>query len=308
MKKKNLTVFQSNKFTESRQEFSLNEKRVLQYVIANIKPTDTEFKQYVIPITNIAELADISPKNMYSFGKDLMKTMLSKFIILEDPKNLRLKGFNYFERLEYYQGDLTIQLHQEVHHLFLEIQKSKKGFTAYELTEFMTLTSTYAQRIYELMKQYSRSKQRERTIEIADLREMFGLDPKKYKLFSDFRKRVLELSHKMIEKETSLRYKWETLSVKGRKVTAIRFYQIHIAGKEVPTELQEREFLNSYIDEEIHNEEFNTYLTIREIYKESDDSYWITDKFDGIAYKYHSISEIQTCIAKAITQKGLDLI
>jgi len=305
MKKKNLTVFQSNKFTESRQEFSLNEKRILQYVIAKIKPTDTEFKQYIIPITYIAELADISPSNMYSFGKDLMKTMLSKFIILEDPKNLRLKGFNYFAQLEYYQGDLTIQLHKEVHNLFLEIKKNKTAFTAYELTEFMTLTSTYAQRIYELVKQYSRSSKRERDIEISDLREMLGIDTKKYKLFSDFRKRILEISHKLIEEHTTLRYKWEGVTIKGRKVVAIRFYDIHISGKEKPTDLQEKAFLENYVDQEIYNEELNIYLTIKEVSKLENGRYLVTDKFNDIGYEYSNIEQLQDCIGKATVQKGL---
>lgn len=305
MKKTNLTVFQSNKFTESRQEFSLNEKRVMQFVIAKIKPTDTEFKAYTIPLVEIAELADITPNKLYTTGKELMQSMLGKFILLEDEKNLRLKGFNYFEELDYGEGELTVKLHRHVHHLFLELKKSKKGFTAYELTEFMTLTSTYAQRIYELMKQYSRSKQRERTIEVTELREMLGIDNKKYTRFADFRKRVLELSHKLIEENTTLRYKWEGITKRGRKIVAIRFYDIHITGKEKPTDLQEKAFLENYADQEIYNEELNTYLTIKEVTKLENGRYLVTDKFDGIGYEYKSLELLQSCIAKATVQKGL---
>ena len=308
MKKTQLTVFQSNTFTESRQDFSLTEKRIMQFVIAKIKPTDTEFKAYTIPLLEIAELADITPNKLYTTGKELMQSMLGKFIILEDKENLRMKGFNYFEELDYGEGEMTIKLHKHVHSLFLELKQSKEGFTAYELIEFMTLTSTYAQRIYELMKQYSRSKQRERTIEISELREMLGIEKNKYKLYSNFRKRILELSHKLIEEDTTLRYKWEGVTKRGRKVVAIRFYEIHISGKEKPTDLQEKAFLENYSDQEIYNEVINSYLTIKEIIKLENGGYLVTDKFDGIGYEYHSVEQLQDCIAKAITNKGLGII
>lgn len=277
----------------------------MQFIIAKIKPTDTEFIKYVIPITDIADMANIDSKNLYREGKKMMTSMLSKFILLENNKVKRAKGFNYFHHLDYFNGELTVQLHEYVHHLFLEIKKDKVNFTAYELTEFMTLTSTYAQRIYELMKQYGRSKQRERTIVVLELREMLNIDIKKYTRFADFRKRILELSHKIIEKNTTLRYEWEGVT-KGRKIHSIRFYKIHEVGKESPTELQERAFLENYINDEIYNEEFNTYLTIKKITKEKK-VYTVIDKFDDISYSYPSLENLQENIAKAMMNKGLDL-
>jgi plasmid replication initiation protein len=300
MKTTKLKVFQSNKFTESRQEFNLNEKRIMQFIIAKIKPTDTEFRQYIIPIAEIANMANIKPNNMYTFGKTLMISMLGKFILLEDKENKQIKGFNYFHHLDYADGKLTVQLHEYVHHLFLELKKDKVNFTAYELTEFMMLTSTYAQRIYELIKQYSMSKNRERIIEISELRNMLAIEDKKYKLFSNFRKRVLELSHKLIEENTNLRYKWKTITERGRKVHAIHFYEIHIAGKESPTKLQEKSFLESYIGKEIYNNEINSFIIIKNIENNKDGSYYIQSKYDEVYYTYKNLATIQECIAKTL--------
>lgn len=303
MKTKNLKVFQANTYTMSKQRFSVNEKRVMQFIIAKIKPTDTEFKRYEIPIVEIADMANISPKNMYPFAKTLMTEMLSKFIILQDEEE-KLKGFNYFTELEYDNGILTVELNRNIHHLFLKLIENKVNFTAYELTEFMTLSSNHAQRIYELLKQYSKSKQRERTIEMIELRDLLDINDK-YKLYSDLRKRILEYTHKHIEENTGLRYKWEGIAKRGRKVVAIRFYEIHEAGKESPTELQENAFIQNYIGEEIYHQEFNTYFTIAKVSKNKDKSYTVIDKFDSSSYSYQDLKTLQASIAKAQTQKSL---
>ncbi len=276
----------------------------MQFIIAKIKPTDTEFKRYELPISEIADMANISTKNMYPFAKTLMTDMLSKFILLQDEDSERLKGFNYFTDLEYQSGILTVELNRNIHHLFLQLIENKVGFTAYELTEFMTLSSCHAQRIYELLKQYSKSKQRERNIEMMELRILLDVEDK-YKLYSDFRKRVLEYVHKHIEENTALRYKWESESKRGRKVIAIRFYEIHEAGKESPSELQEQAFLENYIGEEIYHQEFNIYLTIVKVSKNKDNSYIVINQFDNIPYTYKNLQALQSSIAKAQTQKTL---
>jgi len=304
MKTKNLKVFQANTYTMSKQTFNLNEKRVMQFIIAKIQPTDTEFRRYEIPIVEIADMANISTKNMYTFAKTLMVEMVTKFILLQDEEKQHLKAFNYFTELDYQSGVLTVELNRNIHQLFLNIKKNKTHFTAYELTEFMTLSSTHAQRIYELLKQYSKSKQREREIPLLQLRELLNVEDK-YPRYGNFRTRVLEYSHKHIEENTNLRFKWEGVTQRGRKVIAIRFYEIHEAGKESPTELQELAFLENYIGEEIYHEEFNTYLTIHKVIKNKDESYTVLDKFDGAGYDYPNLQTLQECIAKAQSQKGL---
>ena len=303
MKTKNLKVFQSNTYTMSKQTFNLNEKRVMQFIIAKIKPTDTEFRRYEIPIVEIADMANISTKNMYPFAKTLMTEMVSKFIILEDKEQELLKAFNYFTEIEYKSGVLTVELNRNIHQLFLGIKRDKTHFTAYELTEFMTLSSVHAQRIYELLKQYSKSRQREREIELLELRKMLNVEGK-YKLYSDFRKIVLEYTHQHIEKHTNLRFKWEGITKRGRKVVAIRFYDIKEVNEDIE-KLREEAFLDSYKGAEIYHETYNTYLTIKKVISNKDKTYTVIDKFDGVGYDYADIKTLQQSIAKATMHKKL---
>ena len=304
MQTKDLRVFQANTYTMSKQTFNVNEKRVMQFIIAKIQPTDTEFRRYEIPIIEIADMANISTKNMYTFAKTIMVDMITKFVLLQDEEQQRLKAFNYFTELEYHSGVITVELNRNIHQLFLQLKKNKTAFTAYELTEFMTLSSSHAQRIYELLKQYGRSKQREREIPMLKLRELLNVEDK-YPRYGNFKTRILEYTHKHIEENTNLRYKWESITKRGRKVVAIRFYEIHEAGKESPTELQELAFLQNYHGEEIYNEEFNTYLSIEKVSKNKDKSYTVIDKFDKSIYQYKDLKTLQESIVKAQTQKGL---
>jgi len=301
MKKNELKVFQANTYTMSKQTFSLNEKRVMQYIIAKIKPTDTEFKKYEIPIIEIADMAKINNTHMYSFAKTLMTDMVTKFILLQDPKNQRLRAFNYFTQLDYENGILTVELNRNIHHLFLQLIENKVNFTAYELAEFMTLSSTHAQRIYELLKQYSKSRQREREIDVLELKKILNIEDK-YKLYADFRKRVLDFSYKHIQENTNLRYKWKGITKRGRKVVAIKFYDIHDVDEDLDR-LKEKAFLETYKNMEIYNKEFNIYIKIKEVKKNKDKTYTVVDKFDNAGYVYQSKKELQECVARAKIEK-----
>jgi len=301
---KNPEVYQANKFIESRQTYSVNEKRLLSTLISFVKPTDEEFMEYELSIKDWAKTLGVAPTNLYQIADEVTTELMMKIVAIKDPHSLTFDKFHVLDRARYSEGVLTLKINKNMNDIFLQL-RATKNFTHYELAEFVTLTSTHAQRIYELMKQYQHSKNRERTIELTELREMLGLDEKKYKLFSDFRKKVLDIAKKQIEEHTTLRYEWQGITKRGRKIHSIKFYEIHIAGKESPTELQERAFLENYIGEEIYHEEFNTYLTIKEITKNKDESYAVIDKFDGAGYNYPDLITLQECIAKATTQKGL---
>jgi len=302
MKVKDLEVYQANSFIESRQNYTVNEKRLLSTIISFVKPTDKEFSEYEISIKDWANILKVTPQAIYKIADEVTTGLMLKIIALKDPKNLKFKKWHVLETAEYENGVMKLQLHKNMNDIFLQLKESKK-YTHYELMEFVTLTSTHAQRIYELLKQYQHSKHRKRKFEIDELKMKLGIE-NKYPKFADFRKKVLEVAEKQIHENTTLRYKWKPIR-KGRFYREIEFYEIHIAGKESPTEIQEQAFLESYIGEEIYNQEFNTYLTIKDIIKNKDKSYTVIDKFDGAGYDYPNLKALQEGLAKAKLQKGL---
>lgn len=302
MKNKDLEVFQANSFIESRQSYTLQEKRLLSTIISFVKPTDTNFITYDFSIKEWADLTGKTKENFYQIADDVTDGLMGKIIKIDkigkDGKKA-FKKFHVMSTANYEDGVLKLEISKDMNDIFLQLQ-SKKNYTHYELIEFVTLTSTHAQRIYELIKQYQHSKNRKRTIGLFDLKTMLGIEDK-YKEFKEFRRKVLNVALKQIEEHTTLRYKWQGVK-RGRKIHSIEFYEIHIAGKENPTELQEKAFIENYIGQEIYNEEISSYFTISEIKKE-EENYIITDKETKISYRYKSLEKLQASIAKAIMNK-----
>lgn len=295
-------VFQANKFIESKQTFTLMEKRVLTSILAQIRPDEKEKLVYEIDVKKIAEMANVDNTRMYREAKEMARSMMFKHTWEEKEEEEFFEMIMLFHRIKYEKGIFTIEINRELKEIFMELQK-RGEYTAYELGEFISLTSVYAQRIYELIKQYEHSKQRERTIKIDKLRHMLGIEENQYKLYSNFRKKVLEQAEKIIKEKTNLKFKWEGITRAGRKIDSIRFYSI---GEEKKlSKLQEGQLIKNYIGEEIYNEETQNYLTIESIEKMKDRSIEIKDKFSQEWYKYKNIQEVQECIGRAIANKKL---
>jgi len=301
---KDLEVYQANSFIESRQSYSVNEKRLLSTLISFVKPTDTEFVRYEVSVQEWAKLLGVNPKGLYQIADEVTTGLMMKIISIKDPIALTFEKWHVLDTAKYTEGILTLSIDKKMNDIFLNL-KASKNYTHYELTEFVTLTSTYAQRIYELMKQYQHSKKKGRTIELDELRSMLGVGQDDYKLFSNFRKKVLDIALKQIEEKTTLRYKWEGVTKRGRKVHAIRFYDIHEAGKDTATDLQEVAFLKNYTGQEIYNEKFGNFITISSVTKNKNQSYTVIDKFDNCSYDYPNLEALQSSIAKAQIQKRL---
>ena len=305
MKKKKLEVFQANSFVESRQTYTVNEKRLLSTIISFVKPTDKEFVEYEFSVREWAELTGKTKENFYQIAEDVTDGLMSKIIkvdrIGKDGKKA-FKKFHVMSTANYEDGVLHLEISKDMNDIFLQLSESKK-YTHYELVEFVTLTSTHAQRIYELLKQYQHHKDRKRKLKISELKESLGIEDK-YKEYKFLKRDVLDIAERQIHKNTNLRYKWKPIK-RGRSYYEIEFYEIHTAGKESPKEIQEKAFLENYIGEEIYHKDFGTYLTINKVEKNKDKSYSVHSKSDDTWYKYPNLKTLQECIAKAQIQKGL---
>ncbi|WP_149030137.1 replication initiation protein, partial [Pseudomonas syringae group genomosp. 7] len=94
-----------------------------------------------------------------------------------------------------------------------------KEFTSYQLKQIGSLSSFYAVRLYELMSQFIKLKQRECTL--AQLREMFDLGDK-YQDVKDMRKRVLYPALEEVNKNTDLTVAVEPRR-QGRRIIGFSF-------------------------------------------------------------------------------------
>jgi len=293
--RKDLKVFQANSFVESRQTYTVQEKRLLSTLIAHIKPSDEEFITYNISIEDLATVSKTSKHNFYNIADDITDSLMSKIIKINIDDKKGFKKFHVISRAEYQEGILSLQIHSDMNDIFLKLQESKQ-FTAYHLVDFISLTSTHAQRIYELLKQYEHSKQKERTLTIDNLKKMLGID-KKYARYIDFKRKVLDIALKQIEEYTTLRYQWEGKKT-GRKITSIHFFDIKVAGKNAPTKKEETKFLQNKVGDEFYFVPENRTVVIATI-EEKDGKIRVTDSIHQ-AYSFKNIKQLNDGIAIAI--------
>jgi plasmid replication initiation protein len=92
-------------------------------------------------------------------------------------------------------------------------------FTRYALSDVARMSSAHAIRLYELLIQWQRA--REREIPLAWLQERLGVRGQ-YPRFADFRRRVIEPAAKQINSLSPLEVTWQPIKT-GRKVTALQF-------------------------------------------------------------------------------------
>lgn len=100
----------------------------------------------------------------------------------------------------------------------------KKLFFSYNIQNVLGLRSLTHIRMYELLKQYSNTKNQYRDWNIEDLKKDLWISGA-YERFGDFRQEVIIPCQKALEENTDLRFEWEIIERKGKggRVTRLRF-------------------------------------------------------------------------------------
>lgn len=137
----------------------------------------------------------------------------------KNEKNFKIKKFPFFSEILYDRGIISCIFNSRIYSLLIEL---KKGFTKYNLIEFLQLPSVYSQRIFEILKSYENLNSDEFEINLTELHKMINSPNSFLKDFRNFRTRVLDKAYIDINKKTALSFSWEPIKT-GRKVTAIRF-------------------------------------------------------------------------------------
>ena len=194
---------------------SIWEPRLVALLASKVRADDTDFQVYEISVSDIFQNYKGGGKDYKELEK-IADNLMSRVITIYD--NDGWTKYNVFSPCRFHRskGILEIKFHPDLLPHYLQLQKN---FAQYNLTEFLLLPSTYSQRLFEILKSWDEKPEIE--ITISELHKMMDI-PEALKRYPDFRRRVLEKSHKDITTYTSLRYEWEPIK-KGRAVVAVRF-------------------------------------------------------------------------------------
>lgn len=220
-----LLVTQSNKLVEARYTLPLGEQRLIMSMIAQIQPGDEDFKEYRISINEFAEFMGIDKNHVYAECKKTTKHMLSRVLEIQEPGVL--VQTNWVSSAKYVDGEGCVRLCFDPL-LKPYLLQLKSNFTSCKLEMLLSFKSQYTMRVYSLLKQYEKLKERE--IELGQLREILGVGVDQYKDFCDFRKRIIQATQKELNQKTDISFEFKEIKY-GRRVGAIRF---NIIRKDLP--------------------------------------------------------------------------
>ena len=213
---KNIVTLHNN-FVEAIYGLSVDAKKLLLSTFLHI---DKDSGNIVIHREDLLQEIGIDPrKYRKEHLKAIFRELMTKVIEikdLENPNNWVL--LQLLKKVEYKDGYFRTSIYPELLPYFEEVQK--RLFTKFNIQNIKPLTSIYAIRIYELCKRFYKDSSHAH-ISIDQLKKILQIE-NKYKQTSDFRKRVLDVAKKQINKNTDLEIDFELIK-EGKKYTKVHF-------------------------------------------------------------------------------------
>lgn len=223
-------VTQSNDLIEARQTHPLSarEQKIVLSFVSMVQPNDVDFKKYEMYIKDFHEMLGLEGREHYTQIKEIVKNLMSKVIEIPYPNGDYLIA-NWASSVKYKAGEGKIEFafSPELKPYLLQL---KKAFTSYRLSNILSLKSTYAIRLYELMKKWQHLGRWE--VSIEHLKEKLGIQKDKYKQYGHFKSRVIQSAVEEVNEKTDVQVTFNEIR-KGRKVVKIEFTIKHCKDKEL---------------------------------------------------------------------------
>ena len=204
---------QSNNFIESRFiDFTVLELKIIEFLISQTNVKDKAYitkkknKFVSIRAIDLANVINADHTNMYAIAKKMVNALLKRsieFCYIDKQGKRAFKGSNFFNNITYVNNIFEFEINYAVLIYFIDL---KKYFTQINLKYITTLHSTYAIKLYKLLKQYQSIK--ERTFTVEQLRNFLCLE-QKHKQFSDMRKYAIDVAVNQINQSTDISISYE---------------------------------------------------------------------------------------------------
>lgn len=207
---------------KSRFDLSMQQQKILLYLISQITPYDEDFKQYEFRISEFCKVCGIdgtSGKN-YKDLKDAIQEIRNKSIWVTMPNGVdSLLSWVEKARMDSGSGTIQIRLDDDMKPFLLQL---KQNYTQYELIFTLHFKSKYTIRLYELIKSihFHELEEYQKDFAVDDLRQL--LDAEKYQHYKDLKRRVLLPSVREINEYSDKIVTMEEVKT-GRWITSVVF-------------------------------------------------------------------------------------
>jgi len=219
-------VVKSNHIINASYRLSLMEQRILLVCISKI-PRDQEITDevmYQVSASEMSELCGMDIKTAYRDLADAADRLYERSVtIYKEPdgrvRPLKVQRTRWVQTVAYVESEGHIEL-RFGRDMIPFINRLSEQFTRYALSDVAKMKSIYSIRVYELIAQWKNSKN-EFEIGLDELKNLLDIGDK-YRVFANFKARVLETAVKEINQYTSFDVSYEPKK-KVRKIVGIKF-------------------------------------------------------------------------------------
>ena len=217
--KKAIIAMQHNNLVEAKYSMTLQQKRIMIWLVSQIKPDDIDFKEHVLSIKELIEICQLSGESSYKEVKKITFSLIEKgirIIDITDPNSEREIQVSWLSSADYCRGQVKLSFSPKLKPYLLQL---KNRFTAVNALDLMQFKSVHAIRLYELLKQYQDIG--ERTLSIKEIKEHCGVEDR-LKTYPNFEKKLLLIAQREINEKSDLHFDYERIKP-SRKIVAIKF-------------------------------------------------------------------------------------
>lgn len=217
-----LSVVKSNILIQkSRHNLSMQQQKILLYVISLIEKEDTEFKLYEFDVREFCDLCNISYAGTnYTDVKKALKDISDKSFWLKLDNGIE-SLVRWIEKayIDPSTSRITVKLNDDLKPYLLQL---KDHYTQYALKQVLRLDSKYAIRLYEFISSihYYDTTSYEKDFSVDYIRTVMGADG--YVNFKDFNSRALQPALKEINAKSDKKVECHYLK-KRNKVVGLEF-------------------------------------------------------------------------------------
>lgn len=254
------TVVKANDLIQkSRFNLSLQQQKMLLFLISQVTPYDEEFSVYEFSIQEFCRVCgiDIASGKNYQDVKQCIKDIADKSVwVTVDGDEETLLRWIEKPYINNKSGVLKVRLDEDMKPYLLQL---KENFTRYELIYTLYFKSKYSIRLYELAKSihYKELEEYRRTYTVDELKRLLGAET--YAEYRDFKRRVLDIAVNEINSYSDKLLSYEPIK-KGKSVVGI---ELIVNSKSIMDRLE----IRSKIDKDMGNDQLSLYDIVNEANK-----------------------------------------
>ena len=232
---RDLKIVKSNELIQkSRFHLSLQEQKIIFYLVSKIKPGDPDLKEYTFEISDFCRVCGLNKDSgaNYENIRTAIKTLRDRsvWLKLDDGAETILSWIDT-ATVSKRSGSITVKISDLMKPYLLAL---KERFTQFELLYTLAMRSQYSLRLYEIFKSYEYKGGKK--FEIDELKKLLSSVEEYerfYPRFPDFQRNVIDRALKEINELSDITVSY-TIEKEGRRYARLNFTIL------VKTEIQQR--------------------------------------------------------------------